>query len=117
VPARYLIAILVFSALAAGGGLAWKAGLFTPAPTPLVETPEAVLSGQAVYVYRCHGCHRDVPLEKRVAGWSADKAYAFIGVQQDYPRALMPRFPGTDDERRALAIFIQALGAGRASQR
>ena len=76
-----------------------------------------MLTGQAVYVYRCHGCHRDVPLEKRVAGWSADRAYAFIGVQQDYPRALMPRFPGTDEERRALAIFIQALGAGRAQQR
>ena len=82
-----------------------------------METPEAVTAGQAVYAYRCHGCHRDVPLAKRVVGWSADRAYDFIGVQQDFPRALMPPFPGSDEERRALAIWIQALGAGKVEQR
>jgi mono/diheme cytochrome c family protein len=117
VPRAYLVAIAAVLALGAAAWAASAAGLLRAARGPLVETPEAVAAGEAVYRYRCHGCHRDVPLEKRVAGWTADRAYAFIGVQQDYPRALMPRFPGTDDDRRALAIWIQALGAGRVSSR
>ena len=116
-PPRYLLAILAVCVLATASGLAWQSGLFAPPRQPLLETPETVEAGKAVYAYRCHGCHRDVPLEKRVAGWTADRAYDFIGVQQDYPRALMPRFPGTDDDRRVLAVFLQALGGGRASQR
>ena len=110
------IAGLLLAALLVAGGQAWDAGLFAPPRAPLVETPEAVLAGQAVFAYRCVGCHRDVPLAKRVAGWSAERAYETIGRLPQVPRANMPAFPGTEDDRRVLAVFLQALGAGRARQ-
>ena len=50
-----------------------------------------------------------------MVGLSADQAYEKIGRLQDPPRANMPPFPGTEEDRRALAIFMAALGAGRAS--
>ena len=107
---------LGFAALILGAGLAWDAGLFAPAPPPLVDSPEAVAAGLRVFTYRCTGCHRDVPLARRVAGWSADRAYQTIGQLPKVPRANMPPFPGTEEERRNLALFIAALGAGRVRQ-
>jgi mono/diheme cytochrome c family protein len=57
-----------------------------------------------------------VPLQHRVAGWSADAAYQVIGRLPSVRRANMPPFQGTEEERRALAVFLSALGAGRARQ-
>ena len=115
-PTRTIVALLAVAALTLAGGLAWDAGLFAPPRPPRGETPEAVAAGQAVFAHRCTGCHRDVPLDRRVAGWSADRAYQTIGRLPDVPRANMPAFPGSEEERRALALFLQALGAGRARQ-
>jgi mono/diheme cytochrome c family protein len=114
-PRRLLVALAVAAAIVAGG-LAWDAGLLQPGPPPLVETPEAVAAGQAVFAYRCTGCHRDVPLARRVAGWPALQAWQVIGRLPSVKRANMPPFPGTEEERRSLAIFLSALGAGRARQ-
>jgi mono/diheme cytochrome c family protein len=108
--------VLSLAAAILGAGLAWDAGLLALPPPRLVESPEAVSAGQAVFAYRCVGCHRDVPLQRRVAGWSADRAYRTIGQLPKVPRANMPPFPGTEEERRNLALFIAALGAGRARQ-
>jgi mono/diheme cytochrome c family protein len=116
VPARTWIALLGFVALTLGAGMAWDAGLFLPPPPPLVETPEAVAAGRAVFASRCARCHRDVPLDRRVAGWTAERAYLTIGRLPGVPRAGMPPFAGSEEERRALALFLAALGAGRARQ-
>jgi mono/diheme cytochrome c family protein len=116
VPVRTITALVAVAVLVLAGGLAWDAGCFAPPRPPLLETPEAVAAGQAVFAYRCMGCHRDVPLRGRVAGWSADRAYETIGRLREVPRANMPAFPGTEEDRRALAVFLQALGAGRARQ-
>jgi mono/diheme cytochrome c family protein len=116
VPTRTIAALLAVAALALCGGLAWDAGWLAPPRPPLVETPEAVAAGRAVFAYRCTGCHRDVPLDGRVAGWSAERAYQTIGRLPEVPRANMPAFPGTEEDRRVLAVFLQALGAGRARQ-
>jgi len=113
---RTRIAVFLFAALTLAFGKAWDAGLFDPPPPPLVDTPAAVEAGMAVFVYRCVSCHRDVPLAKRVAGWSPERAYETIGRLPTVPKANMPPFPGTEEDRRVLAVFISALGAGRAVQ-
>ncbi len=111
-----LAAALAVAAAMVAAGLAWDAGMFAPPPPPLVESPEAVTAGQAVFAYRCTPCHRDVPLQRRVAGWSPAQAYEVIGRLPTVKRASMPAFAGTDEDRRALAVFLAALGAGRARQ-
>jgi mono/diheme cytochrome c family protein len=112
---RYWLAVAGLAALMLAGGWASEAGLFDPPRPPLVESPAAVAAGQRVYAYRCAGCHREVPLAGRVAGWSAERAYQTIGRLPEVKRAIMPPFPGTEEERRALAIFLAALGGGRAA--
>lgn len=111
-PARFWIAAFALAALILAVGFGWDAELFSPPPAPLVESPEAVAAGKEVFARRCVGCHRDVPLQRRVAGWSAERAYQTIGQLPSVPRAHMPPFPGDDEERRALAVFLAALGAG-----
>jgi len=113
---RTWIALLGFAALSLAFGRAWDAGCFDGPPPPLVDSPQAVLAGRAVFAYRCTPCHRDVPLEKRLAGWSPERAYQTIGRLPTVPRANMPPFPGTEADRRVLALFLAALGSGRATQ-
>lgn len=113
---RFWIAALGVAALTLILGWALDARIFDPPPPPLVGSPEAVLAGRAVFAYRCSTCHRDVPLPRRVAGWSPERAYETIGRLHEVPRANMPAFPGTEEDRRDLAIFLAALGAGRATQ-
>lgn len=113
---RIIVAALGFAALSLAAGRAWDAGLFDPPPLPLVDSPEAVAAGRAVFAFRCSPCHRDVPLRERVAGWPLQRAYETIGHLPEVPRANMPPFPGTEEDRRALAAFLAALGAGRATQ-
>jgi mono/diheme cytochrome c family protein len=115
VTARAWIA-LAFASLLVGAGLAWDAGLLAPRRPALDESPGAVAAGQAVFAFRCTPCHRDVPLQGRVAGWSAQRAYEVIGRLPEVGRASMPPFQGTEEERRALASFLAALGGGRAHQ-
>jgi len=112
---RSLIALAVAAGLVAAG-MAWDAGLFAPPPPDLVETPETVAAGQAVFAYRCTPCHRDVPLQRRVAGWTPEQAYAVVGRLPQVRRANMPPFQGSEADRRALATFLSALGGGRARQ-
>jgi mono/diheme cytochrome c family protein len=100
-------------AVIALGIVAWGAarlGLLEPAPPPLVPSPEAVDRGRRVFERQCLHCHRDIPLERRVAGWSAERAWDAVGrLPQVYPS--MPPFRGTPEERRDLALFLAALGA------
>jgi mono/diheme cytochrome c family protein len=110
---RLLLLALALASLAAYAVI--RSGILEPPPAPVVVTPEAIARGRLVYRNRCHGCHNDIPLEKRVAGWSADQAYAVIGDLPKRKRA-MPAFAGDDAERRALAAWVHALGAGQVPQ-
>jgi mono/diheme cytochrome c family protein len=117
VPARVWVApAFAVAVVIAAAGLAWVTGLFAQPPPPLVESAEGVAAGRDVFAFRCTPCHRDVPLERRVAGWSVERAYEVIGRLPTVPRANMPPFQGTEEDRRALAAFLSALGGGRASQ-
>jgi mono/diheme cytochrome c family protein len=103
-------AALAAAVLLVAGAWAWDAGLLRPAPPPLRATPEALALGERVLASRCLHCHSDIPLAPRVAGWSPERAYEALGrLPQLYPA--MPPFHGTDDERRALAVFLSALGS------
>ena len=96
--------------LLVAGTYAWEEGLLRPAPPPLRPTPEALALGERILRSRCLHCHSAIPLAPRVAGWSAERAYEALGhLPQLYPA--MPPFHGTDDERRALALYLAALGA------
>jgi mono/diheme cytochrome c family protein len=113
---RKLLLLLVVAALAPLLlAVTWDAGLFASRHPPLPETSEAIERGRRIYASRCRHCHQDVPLERRVAGWSAERAYHAIGrLPQLAPN--MPPFRGTEEERRALAVFLSALGNGRATR-
>ncbi len=103
-------AVLAAAALLVAGALAWDAGLLRRAPPPLRATPEALALGAQVLASRCLHCHSEIPLAPRVAGWSPERAYEAIGrLPELYPA--MPPFPGSDEERRALAVYLAALGA------
>jgi mono/diheme cytochrome c family protein len=82
-------------------------------PPPPLPPGDLVDAGRRVFEYRCLGCHRDVPVRARVAGWTADFAYEAIGRLPKLKSA-MPAFGGDDDERKALAAYLTALGAGQA---
>jgi mono/diheme cytochrome c family protein len=89
---------------------AWDEGLLRPAPPPLRPTPEALALGQRVLASKCLHCHSAIPLAPRVAGWSAERAYEALGrLPQLYPA--MPPFHGSEEERRALAVYLAALGS------
>jgi mono/diheme cytochrome c family protein len=80
-------------------------------PAPLVATPDEVVRGERVFRRWCLHCHSDIPLPSRVRGWSPERAYAVIGRLPEITQA-MPPFRGTDEERRALAVYLASLGAG-----
>jgi mono/diheme cytochrome c family protein len=104
-------ALLVAAVLGVVLAYAWDEGLLRPAPPPLRATPEALALGERVLANKCLHCHSGIPLAPRVAGWSAERAYEALGrLPQLYPA--MPPFHGTDDERRALALYLARLGGG-----
>lgn len=110
---RTLLAVpIAVAILALAGAAAWDAGLFASRHPVLPETPEAVAHGRRVFARRCLHCHQDVPLRRRVEGWSAARAYDAIG-RLPLIASNMPPFRGTEEERRALAAYLAALGAGR----
>jgi len=101
---------LALAALAIAAAYAWEAGSLRPPPAPLVSSPEALALGERILAGRCLHCHAAIPLAPRVAGWTAERVYQALGrLPELYPA--MPPFHGTDEERRALAIYLAALGA------
>jgi len=78
-----------------------------------VPPASLVAAGRRVMEYRCLTCHRDVPLRTRVAGWTEPFAFEAIGRLPKLNPA-MPAFAGSEEERRALAAWLTALGAGQA---
>ncbi|HSN92831.1 MAG TPA: cytochrome c [Anaeromyxobacteraceae bacterium] len=110
---RKLLAVpIALAILALAAGAAWDAGLLASRHPALPETPETVAHGRKVFARRCLHCHQDVPLRKRVEGWSAARAYEAIGRLPQIA-SNMPPFRGTEEERRALAAYLASLGAGR----
>lgn len=111
--------VLAVAAAAVGAVALDRSGVLDSAPEPITVTPELVARGRQVYRDRCHSCHTDIPLSKRVAGWDTFHAYEVIGrlqtVGKEGKRPMAP-FPGTTDERRALAAWLSELGAGRVPQ-
>jgi mono/diheme cytochrome c family protein len=95
--------------------VAWDAGFFASRHPPLPETLEAVAHGRRVFTRRCLHCHQDVGLERRVSGWTAGRAYEAIGRLPDLAPN-MPPFQGSEEERRDLAVYLSALGNGRAAR-
>jgi len=113
---RKLLALLVALALLPlVVAVAWDAGLFVPRHPSIPETPEAVARGRKLFARMCLRCHQDVRLDRRVAGWSTGRAYDAIGRLPQIA-SNMPPIQGTDEERRALAAYLAALGAGRATR-
>ncbi len=110
------LAALAAAVLLVAAAWAWDAGLLRPAPPPLRPSPEALALGQRVLAARCLHCHSEIPLAPRVAGWSPARASEALGrLPQLYPA--MPPFHGTDDERRALAVYLSVLGADAPTRR
>ena len=102
--------LLLLAAVAVAAGLA---AVLAPRPlAPIVETREALALGGRVFRQKCLHCHGDIPLAARVAGWTPERAYDAIGRLPELTPA-MPEFFGTDEERRALAVYLAAVGARR----
>ncbi|HUL59009.1 MAG TPA: c-type cytochrome [Anaeromyxobacteraceae bacterium] len=80
---------------------------------PSGATVELVAAGRRIFANRCWGCHHEIPLPGRIRGWTLAHAYETIGRLPSVSRA-MPPFPGSDDERRALAAYLAAVGQGEA---
>ena len=112
-PARLRIAVFLAGGLLVALGLAWNAGVLPIRPR-LEPSPEAIDRGRAFVQGRCLQCHATIALAPRVAGWSVRRAYETVGRLPEVNPA-MPRFPGSEDDRRAVAAYLAALGAGRAA--
>lgn len=108
---RLRTAAYVAAVLALAGVWAWEAVL-RPAPA-LAGTAEAIARGHAVVRARCQRCHAALRLDRRVTGWTVEQAYDALG-RLPRLRPGMPAFAGTEDERRDLAVYLAALGAGKA---
>lgn len=105
-------AALAAAGLLLAGAWAFQAGWLRP-PPDLRVTPEALALGRRVLAGRCLHCHAAIPLAPRVRGWSAERAYEALGRLPEL-RPAMPPFVGTEEERRALAVYLAEAGAGRA---
>ncbi len=109
-------AVVAATVLGVALAYAWDEGLLRPPPAPLRATPEARALGERGLANKCRQCHAAIPLAPRVAGWSAERAYDALGrLPRLYPA--MPPFHGTDEERRALALYLAQLGTGGAARR
>jgi mono/diheme cytochrome c family protein len=71
--------------------------------------PLRVSAGKRTFEATCTRCHREIRLERRVAGWNEPLAYAVVGRLYRMNPA-MPRFDLDDAERRALAAYLVTLG-------
>jgi mono/diheme cytochrome c family protein len=70
------------------------------------------ISGSAVFeasCAMCHGSDGEWPIEPRVAGRSEKELYEAIG-KLDELNPMMPAFDGTEEERKALAVWLDQKG-------
>ncbi len=111
-PPRLRILLVAAAVLVVAGGVAWDRGLLR-LPPRLEASAEAIARGRAFVRGHCLHCHEMIALPQRVAGWSPRHAYDTIGRLPEV-NAAMPRFPGTEDDRQAVAVYLSALGAGAA---
>jgi mono/diheme cytochrome c family protein len=71
--------------------------------------PTRVAAGRRLFAETCSGCHREIRLERRVAGWNEPLALRVVG-RLDRMNAAMPRFELGDEAQRALAAYLVTLG-------
>jgi len=76
------------------------------APDPL-----RIQAGRKAFEAACASCHRDVRLERRVAGWNVPLARRVVDRLARIPAMKGVELP--ESERDALAAWLVALGAGR----
>lgn len=72
-------------------------------------------SGEEIFEDSCAMCHSsdaEWPIETRIAGWTEAQLY---GALAELPQRneTMPPFEGSDEERRALALYLHGLTTGR----
>jgi mono/diheme cytochrome c family protein len=63
----------------------------------------------------CHGQEADWPMSARVQGRTADQLFVLFGRLSSLNDA-MPAFEGTDEQRRAVAVYVATLGAAPADR-
>jgi len=71
--------------------------------------------GRAVFVAACASCHSlngYLPLRPYVRGWS-DGNLRYLLDNMSTLKPMMPPFPGTDDEKAALVIYLKSLDKGK----
>ena len=77
-----------------------------PVPPP---DPDLVVSGKRLFAEACDRCHREIRLERRVAGWNEPLALRVVG-RLHLVNPAMPRLDLSDAEARALAAYVVTLG-------
>lgn len=81
-------------------------------PTAGIESGTKDALGETLFEDNCAFCHgpdEDLPMVDLVEGTSAEELYGKIGRLPELSDEMDP-FEGSDDERRALAEFLAALG-------
>jgi mono/diheme cytochrome c family protein len=74
--------------------------------------PVRVAKGQRIFAATCAHCHREIRLERRVAGWCEPLAFDVVG-RLSRMNAAMPRLELGEEDRRALAAYVVTLGGAR----
>ncbi|WP_054950626.1 c-type cytochrome [Numidum massiliense] len=89
----------------------------TFAPVKEVTADNRYEAGEALYVGQCIACHtvdgwrERRAFSNRLAGWSEEVIDNYIGSLHE-ARPFMPPFAGTEEERAALAHFLQTVSNG-----
>jgi mono/diheme cytochrome c family protein len=110
-PRNLLVAALVVALAIAATAARVATRRPPPVPPDLATSPALVAAGRQVVEVRCMGCHREVALGPRIRGWTLARAYVTLGRLPEVYRG-MPPFPGTEEDRRAVAAYLAAVGAG-----
>jgi mono/diheme cytochrome c family protein len=99
-----------------------QAALWThPVPVTGDDTRDAIERGREVFRLTCSGCHTTdgyLAIRPLVRGMSVTAAHGLIGRLSPAPGQpgmswrgrRMPPFPGSNDERHALAIYLSSIG-------
>lgn len=72
--------------------------------------PRQIMDGVRVFQGTCAHCHREIRLDRRVAGWNEPLALRVVGRLPRMNPAMAGVAP-TDEEQRALAAYLVTLGA------
>jgi mono/diheme cytochrome c family protein len=78
-------------------------------PPAAPPDPTRVAAGRRLFAETCSGCHREIRLERRVAGWNEPLALRVVG-RLDRMNPAMPRFELGEADRQALAAYLVTLG-------